>query len=93
MAELLTEFSHTDMVHGVVFTIPEDGITQYEIYVDEFKNIWIHPTNSNDLTAKVDKVTKRGFYWSKHHFGTRIKGIHPFAVLRKVEKEMEVTDV
>lgn len=86
MDKVLTEFTAADMIHGVVFTMPErDSGVDYEVYVDEFNTIWVHPKKSNELTAKIDKVTKRGFYWSKMHFGKRCLGFHSWTDLRKVE--------
>ncbi len=91
MAEQLTDFTRADMVDGAVFTIPGDGSDRYVVEVDN-EATWIKARYSNDLIAIVNRITSKGFYWSKWYFGKRITGIHPWTSLRKVEKVKEVVN-
>ncbi len=87
MSDNLSPFTPEDLKHGVKFSLSDFGNTQYEIYMDQFNNTWIHPVKSNEVTAQVNRIVKKGFYWSKFHFGKTFKGFHPFTALQKVEKK------
>lgn len=93
MGKTLTEFTRDDMKNGVKFLISGDSGVEYEVSCNSASTTFIHEAHNNVLISQVNKITTKGFYWSKWYFGKRITGVHPWTALRKIVEEKEAPNV